>query len=155
MSTPTPEYYRKQIPVSKEDIERGYVEVDPYRIARLWELNDPALFQAFKKVLCGGQRGGKDKQQDAKEARDAISRWLELEEVEEETEVLEKAKYWIRKSDYNVLVKTNDDIYFWSTTVSGKDPWTPEGPKEAWEHLFTSISEAEARALVEKAGGVW
>lgn len=150
MSTPTPEYYRKQIPLSKEDLERGYVEVDPYRIARLWELNDPALFQAFKKVLCGGQRGGKDKQQDAKEARDAISRWLELEE---EVSPEFQPMFWSYYDDPGPLrLKPNGKVEWLIKKQWVEQSYWPE----YWKCIgYTPISEAEARALVEKAGGVW
>lgn len=154
MSTPTPDYYRKRIPVSQEDIERGYVEVDPYRIARLWELNDPALFQAFKKVLCGGQRGGKDQKQDAVEARDAISRWLELEEWE-----LQRSKNPVRfNRESDLLLRFRSESGRWEAiclTAKGDTwssiMWDPSEPN----HDCPLISEAEARELVEKAGGVW
>jgi len=154
MSTPTPEYYRKRIPVSREDIERGYVEVDPYRIARLWELNDPALFQAFKKVLCGGQRGGKDKQQDAVEARDALNRWLELEGVENG---FGKLKCYLHAESRNMVVREDVDGTFDTWKLSPYSHWENEAGEfpPSIQKEYHPISAAEARALVEKAGGVW
>lgn len=159
MSTPTPQYYRKQIPVSKEDIERGYVEVDPYRIARLWELNDPALFQAFKKVLCGGQRGGKDKQQDAVEARDALNRWLELEKISGQEGVTAERRCWIStdKTLYRADPYGRIEAFFPPFGERGLPRWVMQDchPSLMEDSTFRLISESEARALVEKAGGVW
>lgn len=146
MSTPTPEYYLKRIPLSEKDKENGYVTVDPYRIARLWELKDPALFQAFKKTLCGGQRGGKDLLQDVKEARDALNRWLELEEVENQK------RYFISAAR-TCLIRVESSGERFAQLVSRKDFWEPIGSREGED--YKPISEAQARALVEKAGGVW
>lgn len=147
MSTPTPEYYLKRIPLSEKDKENGYVTVDPYRIARLWELKDPALFQAFKKTLCGGQRGGKDLLQDVKEARDALSRWLELEEVEN------PCRYLLSQSGGCILrIHPNGERY--AQLITLKDRWEEVSPNDPEENC-NPISEAQARALVEKAGGVW
>lgn len=61
--------------------------VDPYRIARLFGLNDNNLFHAFKKVLCAGQRGAKNLAQDVQEAIDSLLRWQEMREEDELAEV--------------------------------------------------------------------
>lgn len=65
----TPEYYNKTY--------KG-IKLDPYRIAEVYDITDHAIFQALKKLLAAGQRGGKDIRQDLTEARDAISRKLEM-----------------------------------------------------------------------------
>lgn len=52
--------------------------IDLYQIAKLYEINDPALFHAFKKIVCAGKRGAKDQAQDVQEAIDALARWQEL-----------------------------------------------------------------------------
>ena len=150
MSTPTPEYYLKRIPLSGKDKENGYVTVDPYRIARLWELKDPALFQAFKKTLCGGQRGGTDLLQDVKEARDALNRWLELEEITDEL------KCFLHKSN-DMIVREGKEGKYDTWFLSKKMHWNNERGEfpDYIRKDYTPISEAEARALVEKAGGVW
>lgn len=52
--------------------------IDLYHVARLYEITDPALFHAFKKIACAGKRGAKDQAQDVQEAIDALKRWQEL-----------------------------------------------------------------------------
>ena len=56
----------------------GVDAIDLYHVARLYEINDPALFHAFKKIACAGKRGAKDRTQDVQEAIDALKRWKEL-----------------------------------------------------------------------------
>ena len=56
----------------------GVDAIDLYHVARLYEINDPALFHAFKKIACAGKRGAKDRAQDVQEAIDALKRWQEL-----------------------------------------------------------------------------
>ena len=52
--------------------------IDLYHVARLYDITDPALFHAFKKIACAGKRGAKDQAQDVEEAIDALQRWQEL-----------------------------------------------------------------------------
>ena len=52
--------------------------IDLYHVARLYDITDPALFHAFKKIACAGKRGAKDRAQDVQEAIDALKRWREL-----------------------------------------------------------------------------
>ena len=52
--------------------------IDLYHVARLYDITDPALFHAFKKIACAGKRGTKDQAQDVQEAIDALKRWQEL-----------------------------------------------------------------------------
>ena len=52
--------------------------IDLYHVAKLYEITDPALFRAFKKIACAGKRGAKDQAQDVQEAIDALKRWKEL-----------------------------------------------------------------------------
>ena len=56
----------------------GVDQIDLYHVAKLYEINDPALFHAFKKIACAGKRGAKDQAQDVQEAIDALKRWQEL-----------------------------------------------------------------------------
>ena len=56
----------------------GVDAIDLYHVAKLYEINDPALFHAFKKIACAGKRGAKDQAQDVQEAIDALKRWQEL-----------------------------------------------------------------------------
>ena len=52
--------------------------IDLYHVARLYDITDPALFHAFKKIACAGKRGAKNQAQDVQEAIDALKRWQEL-----------------------------------------------------------------------------
>jgi hypothetical protein len=56
----------------------GVDAIDLYHVARLYDIADPALFHAFKKIACAGKRGAKDQAQDVQEAIDALKRWQEL-----------------------------------------------------------------------------
>ena len=71
----TPDYYNK--------VYKG-IKLDPYRIADLYGLKDHASFQALKKLLRSGA-DHKDLRQDLKEAKDAISRKIEM--LDEDTQM--------------------------------------------------------------------
>lgn len=62
------------------------IQLDPYRIADVYELTDHSLFTAMKKILAAGQRGNKNYKQDIIEARDALNRKLEMLEEDEQIE---------------------------------------------------------------------
>lgn len=49
--------------------------VDVYRILMLYEVSDPCLQHAIKKLLCAGVRGIKDRAKDIQEAIDSLTRW--------------------------------------------------------------------------------
>lgn len=53
-------------------------EVDVYRVLRLFEVADPCVQHAVKKLLCSGQRGAKDRERDLREAVDSINRALQM-----------------------------------------------------------------------------
>ena len=57
----------------------GYDVIDVYRVHRLFGVNDEVLCHASKKLLLSGARtGGKTLEQDVREARDSLNRWLEM-----------------------------------------------------------------------------
>lgn len=57
----------------------GYDVIDVYRVHRLFGVNDEVLCHASKKLLLSGVRtGGKTLEQDVREARDSLNRWLEM-----------------------------------------------------------------------------
>jgi hypothetical protein len=69
-----PQYYK---PVGE------FTEIDVYATHHLFNLQDPSgcLHHASKKILLSGVRtGGKSAYKDIKEARDTLTRWLELNE---------------------------------------------------------------------------
>lgn len=57
-----------------KDVTR-YKCVDVYRVLRLFEVTDPCLQHAIKKLLAAGMRGAKSQQKDVAEAIESLSRW--------------------------------------------------------------------------------
>lgn len=54
--------------------------VDVYRVLRLFEVTDPCIQHAVKKLLVPGGRGSKDVDKDIQEAMDSLARWQEMRE---------------------------------------------------------------------------
>ncbi len=54
--------------------------IDVYRVLQLFNVTDPCLQHAIKKLLVAGGRGGKDKSKDVKEAMASLKRFMEIEE---------------------------------------------------------------------------
>ena len=74
LSAKYPKYYK---PVG------NLTEVDVYAVHKLFDIKDPsgAIQHASKKLLLSGVRtGGKSAYHDIKEARDTLTRWLQLNE---------------------------------------------------------------------------
>lgn len=57
----------------------GLQTVDVYRVLELFDVKDHAIGHAIKKLLCAGQRGGKDKYQDVNEAIHSLNRWQDMQ----------------------------------------------------------------------------
>lgn len=64
--------YLRDIPLTHDGL------VDVYAVLIAFEVNCPARQHAIKKLLCAGIRGKASNLQDLEEARDAISRAIEL-----------------------------------------------------------------------------
>lgn len=62
----------------QREIKQG-IYVDVYDVLKAFKVTNSATQHAIKKLLAGGQRGHKDLLQDLNEARDSISRAIELE----------------------------------------------------------------------------
>jgi hypothetical protein len=60
------------------------LNVDVYRVLLAFEVTDPCLQHAAKKILCAGGRGAKDAKKDVEEAIDSLVRWLEMRREEGE-----------------------------------------------------------------------
>lgn len=56
-----------------------YNKLDIYRILKLYEVSDPCLQHAIKKLLCAGKRGVKNQTQDINEAMQSLKRFLEMQ----------------------------------------------------------------------------
>jgi hypothetical protein len=52
-------------------------------VLELFEVTDPCLQHAIKKLLCAGVRGSKDEQQDVQEAIDTLERYQDMKAEEE------------------------------------------------------------------------
>ena len=63
-------HYRKD--VSHLDV------LDVYRVLELFDVTNPCLQHAVKKLLCSGQRGVKDSDKDIHEAIDSLQRYVEM-----------------------------------------------------------------------------
>lgn len=75
MAEKYPQYYKKVGQLT---------EIDVYAVHHLFDIQDPsgAIQHASKKLLLSGVRtGGKSQFKDIKEARDTLTRWLELNEL--------------------------------------------------------------------------
>lgn len=56
-----------------------FESVDVYRVLHLFDVTDPCLQHAVKKLLvAGGRGGGKDISRDVQEAIDTLARWQEM-----------------------------------------------------------------------------
>lgn len=60
--------------------------VDIYRVLHAFDVTDPCLQHAAKKILCAGGRGAKDAKKDVEEAIDSLVRWLEMRREEQADE---------------------------------------------------------------------
>ena len=56
-----------------------YNKLDIYRILKLYEVSDPCLQHAIKKLLCAGKRGVKNQTQDINEAILSLKRFVEMQ----------------------------------------------------------------------------
>ena len=56
--------------------------IDVYRVLELFEVDNPCLQHAIKKLLVAGGRGAKDISQDVQEAIDTLTRWQEMRSEE-------------------------------------------------------------------------
>lgn len=52
--------------------------IDVYRVLDLYEVNNPCLQHAIKKLLVAGGRGSKDKLDDIQEAIDSLERFKDM-----------------------------------------------------------------------------
>ena len=59
-----------------------FEHVDIYRVLRMFEVSDPCLQHAAKKLLVAGGRGTKDVGKDVQEAIDTLLRWQEMRDEE-------------------------------------------------------------------------
>lgn len=85
ISKENPHIVEKVEKFSGDKYKRGYrgQVFDVYDIIEMWSVTCPALQHAVKKILVPGKRGKNDALADLKEARDALTRAIELQEMRE------------------------------------------------------------------------
>ncbi len=59
-----------------------YPSIDVYRVLSLFEVNDPCIQHAIKKLLVAGNRGSKDAAKDIAEAIVSLQRWQQMRDEE-------------------------------------------------------------------------
>lgn len=63
-------------------------KTDTYAVMDAFQVTCPARQHAIKKLLCSGIRGKGDVLQDLREAKDAITRAIQMQEAKQESKVL-------------------------------------------------------------------
>lgn len=59
------------------------LEIDVYRVLKLFDVTDPCIQHAVKKLLCAGGRGVKNVDKDVHEAIDSLLRYEEMRKEDE------------------------------------------------------------------------
>ena len=65
--------------INAVDDFNGFTNVDVYSVLEAFAVKCPATQHAIKKLLCAGIRGQKTTTQDLEEARDSITRAIQME----------------------------------------------------------------------------
>lgn len=84
--TPNRSHYRKTSPTTV---------IDVYRVLQLFEVTDPCIQHAIKKLLAAGKRGAKDIMHDIAEAIESLERWQEMREEEYDESMPMTREEWI------------------------------------------------------------
>lgn len=70
MAKPKRSVYHREVPTKV---------IDAYRVLLAFDITDPCIQHAVKKLLCAGKRlGGKSMSQDVSEAIWSLNRWMEM-----------------------------------------------------------------------------
>lgn len=76
--------YTREITQTLADEDQGFsISVDVYDVLRAFNVTDPAIQHAIKKLLCTGIRGHKTSRQDLQEAIQSIERALDVVRTDE------------------------------------------------------------------------
>ena len=96
-----------------------YEFIDVYRVLELFNVTNPSIAHAVKKLLVAGNRGHKDLEKDVQEAIDSLLRWQEMRKedardifnVKEESSGMDKQieSSDIRNRIMNEIIKQFDD----------------------------------------------
>ena len=75
-----------------------YDEIDVYRVLTIFDVTDPCLRHAVKKLLCASGRGEKDAAKDIAEAIATLERWQEMRSEEQPDETTPQTPAWEGRS---------------------------------------------------------
>lgn len=95
--------------------------IDVYRICRLYDITDPAIYHAIKKLLRAGN-SFKSKKDDVEGAILSMERWLEMEENDEEINYIDEEE----QRDYLYQELDNmekENAQFLMKDVCGREYW--------------------------------
>ena len=102
--------------------------IDVYRVIDLWEVKDPCIQHALKKLLVAGKRGAKDEAKDIQEAIDTLERWKAMREeddgADDENTIASDEEGWFLASDYMAFMddRVHYDIMFGDGSVVYNKP---------------------------------
>lgn len=74
---------QRKFPHYHHVIEKGWLTLDVYRVLMAFEVTDPCLQHAIKKLLVAGGRGAKDDAKDIAEAIATLTRWQQIRREDE------------------------------------------------------------------------
>ena len=63
--------------------------IDVYRVLTLFNVTDPCIGHAIKKLLVAGGRGAKDLNKDVREAIDTLERWGDMRVEDDKAELIQ------------------------------------------------------------------
>lgn len=89
-------------------------EIDVYRFIQLFNVDDPCLQHAIKKIVCAGERGAKDAEKDVREAIVSLERYLEMREEDKKQKITESPLDKIEAT----FPKTADQFRFGSVSIA-------------------------------------
>jgi hypothetical protein len=64
-----------------------YPVIDVYRVLKIFDVTDPCLAHAVKKLLCAGKRGLKNTDSDVQDVIDTLQRWKAMRDEEATTKI--------------------------------------------------------------------
>lgn len=88
---------------------KGLNEADVYRVLLLWNVTDPCIQHALKKLLVAGGRGaGKSIDKDIQEAIDSLARWQEMRREDAEMFLHDESRnaHLVHGLDHSTAVQT-------------------------------------------------
>lgn len=105
-------HYRKPCP---------YDEVDVYRVLVMFEVTDPCIQHAIKKLLAAGKRGAKDAAKDVAEAIESLQRWQQMRREDDDATPKAKPNHDSWRNFSRALPKRNN-LSLFSGSVKPADP---------------------------------